>query len=70
MQEGCHLQVYTAQYMDEADGKYGQSYGKYSGVALETQHYPDAVNHPEFPSIWLAPGEEYKQSAVWDFERI
>lgn len=62
------LQIYTAQYMDETGGKFSKSYGKYSGIAMETQHYPDSVNHPRFPPIWILPGEKYHQMAVYEWK--
>ena len=46
------VQCYTANYLDD-DGKDGVHYGPYSGVCLETQHYPDAIHQPHFPSIVL-----------------
>jgi len=61
------LQVYTAQYMNETGGKYGRSFGKYSGIALETQHFPDSVNKPIFPPVWLKPGEKYHHEVVYEF---
>lgn len=43
------LQVYTADYFDIARAKDGVHYGAFAGVALETQHYPDAIHHKSFP---------------------
>lgn len=61
------IQLYTGYWIPELtiDGK--MKYGKYSGVALETQHYPDSPNHPEFPSTELKPGEKYNEQTVYKF---
>jgi aldose 1-epimerase len=53
------------------DGSYpgvgGVKYEKHAGVALETQHFPDAINHPEFPSVVLRPGETFRSTTVLRF---
>jgi aldose 1-epimerase len=41
--------------------------GRRTGVALETQYYPDTPNRPEFPSSILRPGEEYRHTTVYRF---
>lgn len=61
------VQLYTANWMDNEKGKGGKRYGKRWSFCLETQHFPDAVNKPHFPSIILNPGEEYKHSCVHRF---
>ena len=38
------------------------------GVVLETQHFPDSPNHPDFPSTVLRPGETYTQNTIYRFE--
>ena len=43
--------------------------GAHEGLAVEAQGWPDAPNHAGFPSIELAPGEEYRQHTVWRFSR-
>jgi len=63
------LQVYTAQYTNETGGKYGRSYTNYSGISLETQHYPNSVNNPNFPPIWLRPQEKYHHTTVYEFSQ-
>ena len=45
----------------------GKTYGQFQGVALETQHYPDSPNHPEFPSTVLRPGETFKSHTEYRF---
>ena len=62
------LQFYAGQGMNGKDiGKRGEIHNIRSGIALETQNYPDAPNHPEFPSAALRPGEKYKQHTVYHF---
>lgn len=52
------IQVYTGNFLDE-HGKDDVYYGKRTGVALETQFYPDSVNHPEWPQPFVKAGEKY-----------
>ncbi len=62
------LQIYTGNGLDGSDtGKDGISYGRRSLVCLEPQHFPDAVNIPQFPSVVLKPGEEYHHHIVYKF---
>jgi aldose 1-epimerase len=61
------MQLYTGYYIPEITGKHGEKFGKYSGVALETQHYPDSPNHPEFPSTSLKPGDIFKSKTIYKF---
>jgi aldose 1-epimerase len=49
-------------------GKNGARYGPYSGLCLETQHFPNAVNHPHFPSPILQPGELYDHTTIYRFK--
>jgi len=55
------LQLYTAGFLTERRGLDGAVYGPAHAVCLEPQHFPDAVNHPNFPSPILRTGEEYRQ---------
>ncbi|MGW1709522.1 aldose epimerase family protein [Streptomyces sp. NPDC002206] len=55
------LQLYTADHFD------GRPYGPCDGIALETQHFPDSPNRPDFPSTVLRPGEEYVSTTVYGF---
>ena len=61
------IQLYTGFWIPELeiDGK--KRFGRYSGVALETQHYPDSINQPAFPSVVLEAGEKYMQTTVYRF---
>jgi aldose 1-epimerase len=62
------IQFYSGNFLDGSfSGKNGVAYVKYAGLCLEPQHFPDAPNHPHFPSTVLRPGEEYKQSTVLRF---
>jgi aldose 1-epimerase len=45
----------------------GGTYGAYAAFCLETQHPPDAINHPNFPSIVLRPGEKFASQTIWRF---
>ena len=48
-------------------GKGGVHYGKNSGVALETQFYPDAIHHPDWPQPVTKAGEKYHSETVYRF---
>lgn len=62
------VQFYTGNHLDDSlAAKGGKPYGKHSGFCLETQHYPDSPNRPEFPSTVLRPGEEYNSKTVYTF---
>jgi aldose 1-epimerase len=62
------IQVYTGGGLDGTEvGKGGVAYQKGAGICLETQHFPDAPNHPEFPSTTLRPGEEFFSRTEWRF---
>ncbi|MEQ9219796.1 MAG: aldose epimerase family protein [Cyclobacteriaceae bacterium] len=58
------IQVYTANYLDHT-GKGGLHYQKHYGICLETQHYPDSPNRPEFPSTVLRPGEIFRSETIF-----
>ena len=62
------IQVYTANFTNE-DGKDGVHYGKNSAVALETQFYPDSVNHPEWPQPFVKAGRKYHSETAYRFSR-
>jgi aldose 1-epimerase len=62
------LQFYSGNFLDGSiTGNSGIVYRKHYGLCLETQHFPDSPNHPEFPNTILRPGEEYKQKTVYKF---
>jgi aldose 1-epimerase len=62
------LQVYSGNFLDGTlTGAGGQVYRQYSGLVLETQHFPDSPNHDNFPSTILTPDQTYKTSTVYAF---
>ncbi len=63
------IQLYTGNYLDgSVIGKGGKMYPKHAALCLETQHFPDSPNRPNFPSTVLRPGETYKTTTVHKFE--
>ncbi|MCK5815453.1 MAG: galactose mutarotase [Flavobacteriaceae bacterium] len=64
------MQLYSGAYnpVIKVDGK--DKFGPYSGVALETQHFPDSVNHKHFPNTILRTGEKYVQKTMFKFSNI
>lgn len=62
------VQLYTSNYLDGSlTGKKGIVYSQHAALCLETQHFPDSVNHPNFPSTILRPGQTYRQTTVHRF---
>ena len=62
------LQFYTGNFLDSTTvGSAGRQYRQGDAYCLETQHFPDSPNHPDFPSTLLKPGETYKTSTVHKF---
>lgn len=62
------VQLYTAGHFGRGvRGKKGATYQRYGGFCLETQHYPNSINRPEFPSIVLRPGEIFRSRTVFKF---
>jgi aldose 1-epimerase len=62
------VQFYTGNFLDGSiRGRAGVVYKKQQGFCLEAQHYPDSVNHPNFPSIILEPGKTYTQTTIYKF---
>lgn len=62
------VQFYTGNFLDGTiRGKGGVPIGKNYGFCLETQHYPDSPNHPDFPSTILEPGRKYRTTTVLRF---
>lgn len=63
------LQFYSGNFLTGADqdGKGEKSYPHRSAICLETQHFPDAPNHPNFASTELKPGQVYKTSTTYKF---
>jgi len=62
------IQIYTGNFLDGAShGKGGKNYERRSAVCLETQHFPDSPNHPDFPTTTLAPGKEFHSTTIYKF---
>ncbi len=62
------VQLYTSNWLDGSlIGKGGFAYQKHAALCLETQHFPDSPNHPEFPSTALYPGDAYRSRTVYAF---
>ncbi|KAK4350512.1 hypothetical protein RND71_029825 [Anisodus tanguticus] len=64
------VQFYTSNMLENAKGKGGLVYHKYGALCLETQGFPDSVNHPNFPSQIVNPGETYKHIMVYRFTAL
>ena len=67
----CATRVSRCRFRNSLDGtvqgKGGVAYAKRTGFCLETQHFPDSPNHPDFPTTTLKPGAEYKSTTVFKF---
>jgi len=62
------VQFYSGNYLDGMTGKDGKTYPRRCAFCLETQHYPDSPNHPDFPSTVLRPGEKYQSTTIFKFD--
>ncbi len=61
------VQIYTANFIDQEPGKDGALYQRRQGICFETQFYPDALNHENFPSSIVKAGERYDTTTVYRF---
>jgi aldose 1-epimerase len=62
------VQFYTGNFLDgTVTGKEGHAYQRRNAFCLETQHYPDSPNHPDFPTTTLRPGETFHSKTVFKF---
>ncbi|MFO1485484.1 MAG: aldose epimerase family protein [Verrucomicrobiaceae bacterium] len=61
------VQLYTGNHLNGVEGKSGHIYAKRHGLCLETQHYPDSPNHPNFPSVILRPGQTFQSTTIYQF---
>lgn len=61
------VQFYTANHFNGIHGRGGARYEKFGAFCLETQHFPDSMNKPNFPSVILRPGEIYRQTCIYKF---
>ncbi len=65
------LQFFSGNSFSGAEcGKNGKAYIKHAALALETQHFPDTPNRPEFPSTLLLPGQTYSQRSAFKFDIV
>ena len=61
------LQVYTGNWVERHTGKSGRQYDVQTAICLEAQNFPDAPNHPDFPSAVLRPGDTYFEQTEYRF---
>src|SRR5256885_5568493 len=62
------IQFYSGNFLDgSAHGKGGKAYERRSAFCLETQHFPDSPNHPNFPSTELRPGQRFHSVTIYKF---
>ncbi|MBW8016211.1 MAG: galactose mutarotase [Planctomycetes bacterium] len=61
------LQFYSGNFLDGSNKGKGATYNKHNGLCLETQHFPDSPNQPQFPSTVLRPGEKYGYTTSYKF---
>ncbi len=62
------IQFYSGNFLDGTlYGTSGRQYRQGDGLALETQHFPDSPNHPNFPSTVLRPGEKFNSTTIYEF---
>ena len=64
------LQFYSENFLAGAKGKGGKTYAHQSACCLETQHFPDSINQPSFPTTVLTPGEELASQTIYAFGLI
>jgi aldose 1-epimerase len=65
------VQFYSGNFLDGSyKGKKGTVYNQYGALVLECQHYPDSVNHANFPSTLLHPGDVYRQITEYRFSTV
>jgi aldose 1-epimerase len=62
------VQLYTANHLHNLTGTGGATFGPaHPAFCLETQHFPDSIHHPNFPSTVLRPGEVFRSTTVFKF---
>ncbi len=61
------VQLYTGNHLRSLIGAGGATFGNHGGFCLETQHFPDSVNRPDFPSTILRPGQTFKSTTAFKF---
>ena len=61
------IQFYSGNLLSGIAGKGGARYGRHGGLCLETQHFPDSPNKPQFPSTVLKPGQSFHSATIYRF---
>jgi aldose 1-epimerase len=61
------VQLYTGNHLREFVGTDGALFGRHGGLCLETQHFPDSPNQPQFPSTILRPGQAFRSTTAFRF---
>jgi aldose 1-epimerase len=61
------VQFYSGNFLDGTIKGVGGVYQKHYGFCLETQHFPDSVNRPNFPSTILEPRKTYRTTTIYRF---
>lgn len=61
------IQFYTGNFLDGTNDGIGGKFQHRSALCLETQHFPDSPNHPNFPSTLLKPGEQFHSTTIYKF---
>jgi aldose 1-epimerase len=65
------VQFYTGNFLDGTiKNRKGVPYQQHAAFCLETQHFPDSVNHPNFPSTILEPGKTYRSMTIYQFPLV
>jgi len=73
------VQFYSSNFLDGTisrkkdqiyPGGKNESYQRYSGFAMETQHFPDSIHHPEWPTTVLTSGDSYQHQTIYKFSLI
>jgi aldose 1-epimerase len=62
------IQFYSGNFLDGISGRGQEIYNKHDGLCLETEYYPDAVHHAQFPDVILRPGQKYKHTTEFLIE--
>jgi aldose 1-epimerase len=61
------VQLYTGNHLQNVTGVGGAKFGRHGGFCLETQHYPDSINQPNFPSVVLRPDQSFRSTTIFKF---
>jgi aldose 1-epimerase len=65
------VQFYSGQWLDRSSpASDGRRFGAHAGLCLESQHFPDSPNQPQFPSTVLRPGQPYRSTTSWRFTAV